>query len=127
VRTVGRRSPTPTCRRPGSCPLLSDLRSRTPFGDGGLTLSRAPGRRNRRLVTVDAAGLALRLPRPTEPPTQAWGHRERRLVTVLGLSSIDFVSCVVYTTHMTEFGDYLRQRREQRQEADGRAFSLRSV
>jgi HTH-type transcriptional regulator, competence development regulator len=28
---------------------------------------------------------------------------------------------------MTEFGDYLRQRREARQEADGRAFSLRSV
>src|SRR5205807_4990061 len=41
-------------------------------------------------------------------------------------SGLDRVWCVVYTTHMSAFGDFIRQRREQLQAAD-RRYSLRQV
>lgn len=37
------------------------------------------------------------------------------------------VECVVYATHMSEFGDYIKARREQLQMQNAAAFSLRKV
>jgi HTH-type transcriptional regulator, competence development regulator len=37
-----------------------------------------------------------------------------------------FVYCIVYTTHMTPFGDYIRERREELRQTDA-TFSVRQV
>lgn len=41
--------------------------------------------------------------------------------------SLDDVECVVYTTHMSQFGDYIRKRREELQDESAAAYSLRKV
>src|SRR5687767_3047539 len=45
---------------------------------------------------------------------------------VIRHETVAIVECVVYTTHMSAFGDYVRQRRHQRLQDDF-AFSLRRV